>query len=153
MFCDPAIDHASGGAGAPAQVVRGQKRPHLGEKALPRGLGLQEDVIASLERQEACAWNLRRYDAPFLERNRAVVAAVSDEGRRAHHGQESAHIDLAHGLVQVEGLESSCPPACHTASAMAKLTTRLVAMPRRITPERSTPLTAVPSRRDLVFGP
>jgi hypothetical protein len=55
---------------------------------------LEEQVIATFERDEPGSRDQRREQAALLVGNASVVARMKHQRRRGHPGSELAHIDL-----------------------------------------------------------
>src|SRR3954464_10796162 len=75
-----------------------QEGTHLLEPAAVARLGLEQDVVAALERHEACAGNEAREKAALLERHACIVARVQHERRTRDPGRELRYVDAGeHG--------------------------------------------------------
>ena len=72
-------------------------------KARPGGLGLEQDVVAALQRHEMRAGYCGRERAPLRIGNARVIPAVDDQ-RRDRNGGKSVHdIDVPGGFDKPRG--------------------------------------------------
>ena len=78
-----------------ARFARAEEVGERFAEALPRRLGLDEDVVAALQRHEVRAGNFRGEQPALLERNARVAARVHDQRRHSHARQQRTHVDLA----------------------------------------------------------
>ena len=72
-------------------------------ESLPGRLGLDEDVIAALQRHEVRAGNFRGEQPALLERNARIAARVHHHRRHSHLRQQRTHVDLAERFENARG--------------------------------------------------
>src|SRR4030095_9237961 len=86
-----------GGGQAPGTagiVAGGEERLDLGQKLIKAGLVLEQQVIPTLERNEAGVRDQRGEAPSFLERDTRLLTRVEDERRHVHLGCDVADIQI-----------------------------------------------------------
>src|SRR3977135_68863 len=77
-----------------------QKLPHLADESSPGRVAGQEDVVAAIEGDKPGTRNKAGDQAPLLEWQSGVVAAVQHQRRRSDAWQEVEEIEIAERLLQ-----------------------------------------------------
>src|SRR5215471_5911624 len=87
-----------------SMIAPTEKLVQFTKKDAPRGLVLEDEVIAARQRHEARSGNARRQPTTFFERNDTILARVEDDRRDGDRSEQRPDVELRERIHQSGGI-------------------------------------------------